>query len=134
MEGVFHNILFVSIDKKYPMHARKVMNYIWGVGQMMFTKMIVVVDKEVDVFNTGEVLFRIGNNVDWGRDIMISQGPVDALDHASPMPHWGGKIGIDATKKMPEEGHTRPWPPDITMSEDIKTMVSARWKEYGINQ
>ncbi|MDR0454985.1 MAG: menaquinone biosynthesis decarboxylase [Deferribacteraceae bacterium] len=132
MEGVFHNMLFVSIDKKYPMHARKVMNYVWGAGQMMFTKMIVVVDKDVDVFNTSDVLFRIGNNVDWERDIMISRGPVDALDHASPMPHWGGKIGIDATKKLPEEGHTRPWPSDITMQEDIKKMVTARWKEYGI--
>jgi 4-hydroxy-3-polyprenylbenzoate decarboxylase len=132
MEGVFHNMLFISIDKKYPMHAHKVMNSVWGTGQMMFTKMIVVVDKDVDVFNTSEVLFRMGNNVDWGRDIVISQGPVDALDHAAPMPHWGGKIGIDATKKWKEEGYNREWPDDIVMSDDIKKLVDEKWTKLGI--
>ncbi|MDR2884398.1 MAG: menaquinone biosynthesis decarboxylase [Deferribacteraceae bacterium] len=132
VEGVFHNILFISIDKKYPMHARKVMNSVWGTGQMMFTKMIVVVDKDVDVFNTSEVLYRMGNNVDWSRDIMISQGPVDALDHASAMPHWGGKIGIDATRKWATEGHTREWPEDITMSDDVKERVDQIWSKLGI--
>jgi 4-hydroxy-3-polyprenylbenzoate decarboxylase len=132
MEGVFHNMLFISIDKKYPMHAKKVINSVWGTGQMMFTKMIVVVDKEIDVFNTSEVLFRMGNNVDWKRDIIVNEGPVDALDHAATMAHWGGKIGIDATKKWPEEGYTRGWPDDIVMSDDIKKLVDAKWAKLGI--
>ena len=132
-EGVFHNMLFIAIDKKYPMHARKIMNAVWGTGQMMFTKMIVVLDADVDVFNTSEVLYRLGNNVDWKRDIMISEGPLDALDHSSPMPHWGGKIGIDATRKWTEEGHSRDWPSDIIMDNNIKVLVTERWAEYGID-
>lgn len=131
-EGVFHNILFISIDKKYPMHAHKIMNYIWGTGQLMFTKMIVVLDKDIDIHNTSEVLFRLGNNVDWQRDVSIVQGPVDALDHSSPNAHWGHKIGIDATKKLPSEGHHREWPTDIEMSDNVKELVEKRWKEYGL--
>lgn len=132
LEGVFHNIMFLSIDKKYPMQAHKVMNYVWGTGQMMFTKMIVIVDKDVDVQNTSEVLWRLGNNVDWARDITVVKGPVDTLDHSSPYAYWGNKIGIDATKKLPSEGHGREWPEDILMTEEIKELVTKRWSKYGI--
>lgn len=132
IEGVFHNIMFISIDKSYPMQAHKVMNYVWGTGQMMFTKMIVVVDKDIDVQNTSEVLWRLGNNVDWSRDITVVRGPVDTLDHSAPQPYWGGKIGIDATKKLPSEGHLREWPEDIVMDADIKDLVTKKWKEYGL--
>lgn len=132
LEGVFHNIMFLAIDKKYPMQAHKVMNYVWGTGQMMFTKMIVIVDKDVNVRSMSEVVWRMGNNVDWGRDITVVKGPVDTLDHSSPYAYWGHKIGIDATKKLPGEGHMRQWPEDITMSEEVKDTVTKRWKEYGL--
>ena len=97
---------------------------IWGLGQMMFTKVIVVVDAGVNVQNTSEVLWRLGNNVDPRRDIVIVDGPLDALDHASPTPFYGGKIGIDATKKGPEEGHMREWPDSLVMifDMDIETL------------
>lgn len=132
IEGVFHNIAVVSIDKRYPGHARKVMYALWGMGQMSFTKAIVVVDKWVDVQNLSEVVWRIGNNVDPKRDTVIVEGPLDVLEHASDIPAYGGKIGIDATKKLPSEGFTRNWPDDIVMSEDIKKLVTERWKEYGL--
>ncbi len=131
LEGIFHNMVFISIDKRYPGHARKVMHSIWGTGQMMFTKMIVVVDAHVNVQNTSEVLWRLGNNVDWKRDVEVVEGPLDALDHASPIPKYGAKIGIDATKKWPTEGHLREWPEDIIMTEEIRALVTSRWKEYG---
>ncbi|MEK6775927.1 MAG: menaquinone biosynthesis decarboxylase [bacterium] len=131
LEGIFHNMVFISIDKRYPGHARKVMHSIWGTGQMMFTKMIVVVDAHVNVQNTSEVLWRLGNNVDWKRDVEVVEGPLDALDHASPLPKYGAKIGIDATKKWPTEGHTREWPEDIVMIEEIRNLVTSRWKAYG---
>jgi len=133
LEGVFHNLCFVSIDKRYPGQTRKVMYALWGMGQMMFTKVIVVVDAEVNVQNVSEVLWRLGNNVDWRRDIVVVEGPTDALDHACPLPHYGGKIGIDATKKTPEEGHLREWPDALRMSQDVKDKVSALWKSLGID-
>ncbi len=132
IEGVFHNIAIVSIDKRYPGHARKVMYALWGMGQMAFTKIIIVVDSWVNVHDLSEVLWRVGNNVDAKRDVVILEGPLDVLEHASPLPAYGGKMGIDATKKWPSEGFTRPWPDDIEMSEEIKRLVDARWKEYGI--
>jgi 4-hydroxy-3-polyprenylbenzoate decarboxylase len=131
LEGIFHNIAFLSIDKRYPGHARKVMHAVWGTGQMMFTKMIVVVDAHVNVQDNSEVLWRLGNNVDWKRDIEVVEGPLDALDHSSPLPKYGAKIGIDATKKWPSEGHTREWPDDIVMTEEVRKRVTERWKEYG---
>jgi 4-hydroxy-3-polyprenylbenzoate decarboxylase len=131
MEGVFHNIAIVSIDKRYPGHARRVMYALWGMGQMSFTKMIVVVDKEVDVQNPGEVVWKIGNNVDPKRDVVIVEGPLDVLEHASDIPAYGGKMGIDATKKWRSEGFLREWPDEIVMSEEIKKLVEKRWKEYG---
>src|SRR3989304_803561 len=131
LEGVFHNIAVISIDKRYPGHARKVMYALWGMGQMSFTKAIVVVDKWVDVQNLSEVVWRMGNNVDPKRDTVLVEGPLDVLEHASDIPAYGGKIGIDATKKWQSEGFTREWPNDITMSEEIKNLVTKRWKEYG---
>jgi 4-hydroxy-3-polyprenylbenzoate decarboxylase len=132
--GVFHNYAFVSIDKRYPFQAKKVMHCIWGLGQMMFTKIIVVVDKEVNVQDVEEVLWRVGNNVDPRRDITIVDGPLDVLDHSSPLPRAGSKIGIDATKTWPDEGHTREWPDEIIMSPEIKELVDKRWREYGFDK
>jgi len=132
LEGVFHNFCFVSIDKRYPGQTRKIMYAIWGLGQMMFTKCIVVVDAGVNVQNTAEVLWRLGNNVDPRRDIVIVDGPLDALDHASPTPFYGGKIGIDATKKGPEEGHMREWPDSLVMAPEIKARIDAMWSELGL--
>ncbi len=131
IEGVFHNLAVISIDKRYPGHARKVIYALWGMGQMGFTKAIVVVDKGVDVQNLSEVVWRVGNNVDPKRDMVIVEGPLDVLEHASDIPAYGGKIGIDATKKLPSEGFTREWPDEIVMSDEIKKRVTQRWKEYG---
>lgn len=132
IEGVFHNLAIVSIDKRYPGHARKVMYALWGMGQLSFTKIIIVMDKDVNIHDISEVLWRIGNNVDPKRDVVILEGPLDVLEHASPIPAYGGKMGIDATKKWPSEGFTRPWPPEIKMSEEIIRLVTERWPEYGI--
>jgi len=132
MEGVFHNLAFISIDKRYPGHARKVMHALWGLGQMMFTKMILIFDKEVDVQNLGQVLWRLGNNVDPRRDVVFVDGPVDALDHASPLPHYGSKMGVDCTRKWAEEGFTRDWPEVIEMDPEIKRKVDALWPKLGL--
>jgi len=132
MEGVFHNLAFISIDKRYPGHARKVMHAIWGLGQMMFTKMILIFDKEVDVQDLGQVLWRLGNNVDPRRDVVFADGPVDALDHASPLPHYGSKMGVDCTRKWPEEGFTREWPEIIEMDPEVKKKVDALWPKLGL--
>jgi 4-hydroxy-3-polyprenylbenzoate decarboxylase len=132
LEGVFHNLCFVSIDKRYPGQARKVMYALWGMGQMMFTKIIVVVDKNINVQNVSEVLWRIGNNVDPRRDIAILDGPLDALDHASPLAYYGGKMGIDATKKGPEDGHHREWPDTLRMDAGVKAKVDGLWKDLGL--
>ncbi|RMG57788.1 MAG: menaquinone biosynthesis decarboxylase [Deltaproteobacteria bacterium] len=133
VEGIFHNFAFVSIDKRYPGHAKKVMSAIWGIGLLMFTKFIVVFDRDVNVQDISEVIWRIGNNVDPERDTMIVHGPLDALDHASPLPHYGSKMGIDATKKWKEEGHTREWPDVIEMAPEIRDLVTRKWKEYGFD-
>jgi 4-hydroxy-3-polyprenylbenzoate decarboxylase len=131
LEGVFHNCALISIRKSYPMHARKVMNAIWGLGQMMFTKFIFIFDEDVNVQNTSEAAWKAFNNVDPARDILISEGPLDVLDHSAPRPIYGAKMGIDATKKWPEEGYQREWPDEIHMSSDIRKLVDKRWKEYG---
>lgn len=132
IEGIFHNLCIVSIRKAFPLHARKVMSALWGLGQMMLVKMIIVVDDDVNTQDMGEVLWRLGNNTDFVRDTLIWEGPVDALDHSGPRPHIGGKIGFDATRKWPEEGHSRVWPPDIAMSKEVKSRVDALWAELGI--
>ncbi|MFC1856078.1 menaquinone biosynthesis decarboxylase [Thermodesulfobacteriota bacterium] len=134
IEGIFHNFIFVSIDKRYPGQAQKVMHAIWGTGQMMFIKFIVVLDKHVNIQDLSEVIWRMGNNVDPQRDISVVKGPVDALDHVSAIPHLGAKMGIDATKKGPKDGHFREWPDDIVMPDDIKALVDGRWKEYGLDE
>lgn len=131
LEGVFHNCVIVSIKKAYPKHAFKVMNSIWGTGQMMYTKMIIVVDEDIDPHDLSTVAWKVFNNIDAKRDLLVSEGPLDALDHASNTSHYGHRIGIDATKKWASEGHTRDWPDDIEMSSGIKDIVSKRWKEYG---
>jgi 4-hydroxy-3-polyprenylbenzoate decarboxylase len=131
-EGVFHNLVIVSVKKRYPGQARKVMYGLWGMGLMMLAKALLIVDADVNVQDLSEVAWRVANNVDWRRDVVIVDGPVDALDHAAPQPNFGGKIGIDATRKGPEDGHPRPWPDDIVMSEAVRKLVDARWEEYGL--
>lgn len=132
LEGVFHNCAMVSINKSYPQQAKKVMHAIWGLGQMMFTKMIIVVDAHVDVQNEKEVWWRVFNNIDARRDIVMVDGPLDVLDHSSPMPNWGTKVGIDATKTWPSEGNFREWPDEIVMTEEIKRQVDRKWKNLGL--
>lgn len=130
--GAFHNCVFVSIRKDYPMQARKVMSSIWGAGQMMFAKMIVVVDEHVNVHDEQDVLFHMGANVDWRRDTVVVDGPCDILDHATPYYGTGAKIGIDATRKIAGEGIVRDWPDELTMSPEILDRVTRRWSEYGL--
>jgi 4-hydroxy-3-polyprenylbenzoate decarboxylase len=122
-EGVFHNLVFVSIRKTYPMQAFKIMHGLWGMGQMMFTKYIVVVDDDVDVHDTSAVLFRLCANTDPARDTISTKGPADVLDHATPSPASGSKLGFDATRKLAGEGFNRPWPPLIKMTEAVKEKI-----------
>ena len=130
-EGVFHNLMLVSMRKSYPGHARKLMHAIWGMGQAMFTKVIVVVDEDVDVQNVRETAWRALNNIDPERDIEFVLGPVDSLDHASRLPDYGSKMGIDATRKWRQEGFTRPWPDVIRMSGEVKARVDELWRRAG---
>lgn len=129
VEGGFHNLVLVSIKKNYPGQARKVMCTLWGLGLMMLAKAILVVDDDTDVQDASQVAWRALNNVDPRRDMMFVDGPLDVLDHASPAPLYGSKVGIDATRKLPEEGHGRPWPDDIRMSDEVVARVNARWDE-----
>ena len=133
VEAVFHNLMIVSIRKSYPGHARKVMSGIWAMGQAMFTKCIIVVDEDVDVQDTAEVVLRVANHIDPERDIQFTLGPVDSLDHASRLPNFGSKMGIDATRKWSTEGFARPWPDEIRMSDDVKAAVDEKWKSLGID-
>lgn len=130
--GVFHNCVIVSIKKRYPKHAQKVMNAIWGAHLMSLTKLIVIVDDDCDVHDYNEVAFRAFGNVDYSRDLLLTEGPVDHLDHASYNQFYGGKLGIDATRKLPSEGYHRGWPDELVMSPDVVEKVSKRWKEYGL--
>ena len=131
-EGVFHNLVIVSIKKEFPGHARKVMHGLWGLGLLSLAKTIVVVDHFVDVQNPSEVAWRVTNNIDPAQDLVITQGPIDDLDVGSPTPKFGSKVGIDATQKGPLEGRQREWPPDILMSPEIKSLVDSKWSDYGI--
>jgi len=131
-EGIFHNLILVAIRKSYPGHARKVMHSIWGTGQAMFSKVIVVVDEDVDVQNSSEVAWKALNNIDPERDIEFVKGPIDSLDHSSRLPDYGSKMGIDATRKWPSEGFTRPWPGLIEMSAEVKEKVDELWKRAGL--
>jgi 4-hydroxy-3-polyprenylbenzoate decarboxylase len=132
IEGVFHNLMIVSIRKSYPGQARKVMNAIWSLGQAMFTKCILVVDEDVNVHDLREVTLRVSNNIDPERDIQFMLGPVDSLDHASRLPNFGSKMGIDATRKWSSEGFTRPWPDEIRMDAATRERVTRRWKQLGL--
>ncbi len=133
-EGVFHNLILVSIRKSYPGHARKVMHAIWGLGQAMFSKCIVVVDEDVDVQNVAEVAWKALNNIDPERDIEFSLGPIDSLDHASRLPNYGSKMGVDATTKLRGEGFARRWPNVIAMSPEVKQRVDELWKRSGLSR
>jgi 4-hydroxy-3-polyprenylbenzoate decarboxylase len=137
LEGVFHNLMIVSIRKSYPGQARKVMNAIWSLGQAMFTKCILVVDEDVNVQDLGEVTLKVLNNIDPERDIQFTLGPIDSLDHASRLPNYGSKMGVDATRKWSTEGFSRPWPSEIIMDAKTKSLVDAKWKalakELGID-
>jgi 4-hydroxy-3-polyprenylbenzoate decarboxylase len=131
-EGVFHNCALVSVRKRYPGHAKKLMSAIWGLGMLSLTRCIVVVDDDVDVQDASQVAFRAFSNVDPGRDVLIVDGPVDALDHAAPYFAYGAKIGFDATRKWEGEGVVRPWPDLAVMSDEVRERVDRRWTEFGL--
>jgi 4-hydroxy-3-polyprenylbenzoate decarboxylase len=128
IEGVFHNLMLVSIRKSYPGQARKVMNAIWSLGQAMFTKCIIVVDEDVNVQDVADVTLKVLNNIDPERDIQFTMGPVDSLDHAARLANYGSKMGIDATRKWSTEGFTRPWPDEIVMDSKTRAQVDGKWK------
>ncbi|HLY33801.1 MAG TPA: menaquinone biosynthesis decarboxylase [Jatrophihabitantaceae bacterium] len=132
--GVFHNCCIVSIDKRFPKHAQKVMNAIWGAGLLSLSKLIVVVDADCDVHDYAEVAWRAFGNVDYAHDALQTVGPVDHLDHASYEQFFGGKLGIDATRKLPTEGYRRDggWPAECVLDGTTAALVERRWAEYGI--
>jgi len=131
-EAVFHNLMIVAIKKSYAGHARKIMSGIWAMGQAMFTKCVVVVDEDCDVQDLAEVTLRVANNIDPERDIQFTLGPVDSLDHASRLPNFGSKMGIDATRKWPAEGFIRPWPQMLKMEPSVTAKIDSIWKKLGI--
>jgi 4-hydroxy-3-polyprenylbenzoate decarboxylase len=128
IEGLFHNLMIVSIRKSYPGQARKVMNAIWSLGQAMFTKCIIVVDEDVDVQDVADVTLKVLNHIDPERDIQFTLGPVDSLDHAARLANYGSKMGIDATRKWTTEGFERPWPDEIVMDAKTRALVDGKWK------
>jgi 4-hydroxy-3-polyprenylbenzoate decarboxylase len=125
--GIFHNIVFVSIDKRYPGHARKIMSAFWGLGQLMFSKCIVVVDKDVNVQDLSEVAWIVGTHIDPMRDVQMTKGPVDDLDDASELPAFGGKMGIDATRKWASEGYNRTWPSRLRTTDEAARKALDIW-------
>ncbi|HWP60529.1 MAG TPA: menaquinone biosynthesis decarboxylase [Candidatus Acidoferrales bacterium] len=133
VHGVFHNLAIVSIKKEYPGHARKIMHGLWGMGQMMFTKTIVVVDHTVNVQDLAEVTWIVGNHIDPKRDVVFVEGPVDVLDHAAPLAGFGSKMGIDATVKWKSEGFEREWPEPIVMDDQTKRYIDSIWDKLGIS-
>ncbi|HEV7219662.1 MAG: menaquinone biosynthesis decarboxylase [Candidatus Acidiferrales bacterium] len=132
-EGIFQNLMIVAIRKSYPGHARKIMNAIWSLGQAMFTKVIVVVDHDVDIQNPREVVWKTLCAIDPQRDIEFVLGPVDTLEHASRLQDFGSKMGIDATRKWQSEGFARPWPDEIRMDAATKSRVDALWQSLGLD-
>jgi len=128
VEGIFHNLALVSIRKAYPGHAYQVMHALWGMGQFAFTKVIAVFDQEVNVQDWGEAVWRLGNNIDPERDVQVVRGPVDILNHAAPQPGFGSKMGIDATRKWPEEGFARQWPADVTTTAQARERAQQVWQ------
>ena len=131
-QGVFHNLALVSIHKRYPGHARKVINGLWGLGLMMLTRCIIIFDEDVDVQDTSTAMFHALSNVDWTHDIIVQEGPTDALDHASYRLAFGGKIGLDATRTWPGEGYTRQWPQLVQMTPEVKAHIDALWQGLGL--
>src|SRR5262245_48108763 len=117
-EGIFHNLVIISIVKRYPGHARKIMSAVWGLGQLMFSKTVVIVDKDVNVHDLSEVAWIVGTHIDPLRDVQMTKGPLDDLDDACDLPAYGGKMGIDATRKWASEGYTRTWPSRIKTTEE----------------
>ena len=132
VHGVFHNLAIIAIKKNYPAHARKVMHALWGMGQMMFTKTLVIVDHDVNVHDLAEVTWVVGNHIDPKRDVVFVEGPVDVLDHAAPVMGYGSKMGIDATRKWRGEGFERDWPDPIVMDEKTKRYVDSIWEKLGL--
>jgi 4-hydroxy-3-polyprenylbenzoate decarboxylase len=133
VHGVFHNLAIISIRKEYPGHARKVMHALWGLGQMMFTKTLIIVDDDVNVHDLSQVTWVVGNHIDPKRDTVFVEGPVDVLDHAAPVMGFGSKMGIDATKKWRSEGFAREWPAAIVMDEKTKSYIDSIWDKLGIS-
>ncbi len=134
VEGGFHNLALVSIRKSYPGQAKKVMNALWGLGHMMMlTRVLVIVDSDVDVQDPRSVAWFVLNNLAPERDVVMMPGPVDDLDHGSYSIAYGTKIGIDATRKDASEGYTRPWPPDMVMDDSTQRLITDRWREYGLD-
>lgn len=131
-EGIFQNLMIVAIRKSYPGHARKVMSAIWSLGQAMFTKVVVVVDHDVDIQNPGEVVWKTLCAIDPQRDIEFVLGPVDTLEHASRLQDFGSKMGVDATRKWPSEGFSRRWPDEVRMDQATKARVDSLWKSLGV--
>ncbi len=134
MEGTFNNAVIVSIDKTYPFQARKVAHAIFGLGQLSFTKFVIVVDKSVNVHDLSAVALAVFNNIDPKRDMSFVEGPVDTLNHAAPIKDFGSKACVDATAKMKEEGYTRVWPEEIEMDKATRSKVDAVWNELGIDK
>jgi 4-hydroxy-3-polyprenylbenzoate decarboxylase len=132
-EGSFHNCAVVAIKKSYPEQGKKIIHGLWGFGQLMFSKIVIVLDHDANIKDMREVSWRVLNNLDPKRDIVFGEGPLDEMDHGSPTDLAGSKIGIDATRKSEAEGMKRPWPDDIVMDAAIKKLVESRWKEYGLD-
>jgi 4-hydroxy-3-polyprenylbenzoate decarboxylase len=130
-EGIFHNLVIVSVDKRYPGHARKIMHAFWGLGQLMFSKTIVVVDRDVNVHDLSEVAWIVGTHMDPLRDVQMTRGPVDDLDDAADLPAYGGKMGIDATRKWAAEGYARSWPSRIATTQDAGRRAAEIWTRVG---
>jgi 4-hydroxy-3-polyprenylbenzoate decarboxylase len=131
-EGVFHNLVLVSIKKRFPGQARKVIFGVWGLGLLSLAKTIIAFDEWVDVQNLSQAAWQALGNVDWSRDVVHTDGPVDHLDHASYQHSYGGKIGIDATAKLPEEGYPREWPQVVQMDKDVKEKIDQIWNDLGL--
>jgi 4-hydroxy-3-polyprenylbenzoate decarboxylase len=133
-EGIFHNLVVVSIDKRYPGHARKIMNAFWGLGQLMFSKTIIVVDKDVDVHDVSQVAWIVGTHMDPLRDVQMTKGPLDDLDDAADLPAYGGKMGIDATRKWASEGYARNWPARVATTEAAGRRAEEIWTRVGAHR
>jgi 4-hydroxy-3-polyprenylbenzoate decarboxylase len=132
VEGGFHNLAIVAIRKAFPGHGTKIMHSLWGMGQMMLTKCLIIVEDQIDIHDLRQLTWYVASNIDPARDLVLSKGPLDQLDHASDYPLYGGKIGIDATRKCKEEGYTRQWPEIIRMNKDVVERVNALWDTLGI--